>query len=327
MKCSALALVLVSGALAADSSLPDFLPPATKVMFGIQVRRILNSSLAQGVNAGAAAGALSATAPMGADWQRIVSLVGFDPFQDIDEVLIASSNEGQRPPMLLIARGNFNLARFAANATPYHSVPVLRNDGSSTGTIALLDDSTAILGEIAEVEAAIDRRGAGAAIDPEIAAAADSMRSRYDIWGFGDRPAGLVPQGSQTAGLESIDHFQFGISVTHGLELAAEVRASSSRDIAKLRESMQFLELMVKSQPAADSAKFDIHEDHGTFKLSLRISEAEFKKALMAVARSDAPRKPVDTSVKITAPIPVTAPQTKPATDGTMVFALPGKRP
>jgi len=64
-------------------------------MFGVQVRRILGSSLAQGANAGATAGALSGAAPMGAEWQKIVSLAGFDPFKDIDEVLIASTGEGE----------------------------------------------------------------------------------------------------------------------------------------------------------------------------------------------------------------------------------------
>jgi len=61
--------------------------------------------------------------------------------------------------MLLIARGNFNLERFSANASPFHAVPVLRTANSSAGTVALLDASTPILGEIAEVHATIDRRG------------------------------------------------------------------------------------------------------------------------------------------------------------------------
>src|ERR1700681_3547186 len=128
MKYSALTLLLAASAFAAESGLPDFLPSATKVMFGVQVRRILNSPLTQGTHPAAAAGAWSAAGPMGADWQKIVSLAGFDPFKDIDELLIASTGEGETPPMLVIARGNFNVERFAANASEYHAVPVLRAD-------------------------------------------------------------------------------------------------------------------------------------------------------------------------------------------------------
>ncbi|HXB73166.1 MAG TPA: hypothetical protein VNY05_33320 [Candidatus Acidoferrales bacterium] len=349
MKYSALTLLLAAGAFAAESALPDFLPPATKAVFGVQVRRILNSPVAQEISPGAAAGALAGAGQMEAEWQKIVALTGFDPFQDIDEVLIACAvddrnqgqnrgqnqghNQGQNPPMLLIARGHFNVERFSANASLYHDVPVLGTDPSSTGTIALLDASTAIFGEIAEVHAAIDRRGSGAshdgALDAAFASTAASLRSRYDIWGLGDRPVNLIPQSSQPDGLDSIDRFQFGLSVTHGLEIAAEVHARSAKDAEKLMQSVQFLELMMKSQPAAESAKLEIHEEHGTIKLALTISEAELKKAMEA-QRAARSRKPAGGGVTVTgpaAPPPQTRPaQITPASGGTMVFTLPGRQ-
>src|SRR4029077_4757137 len=114
-------LLLAAGALAAETGLPDFLPPATKVMFGVQVRRILNSSLAhssftQEITPGAAAGAMAGAGQMGVEWQKIVAPAGLVHFKDIDEVLIACAadgpNQGQNPPVLVIARGNFNLERF-----------------------------------------------------------------------------------------------------------------------------------------------------------------------------------------------------------------------
>src|SRR5260370_42614966 len=99
-------------------------------MFGVQVRRIATSPLAQGLpaDAGAMGGA--------GDWQKIVSLAGFDPIKDIEEVLVASTGEGgqgQTPPMLLIARGNFNAERLAAHAKPYHGIPALEGGAGSTG--------------------------------------------------------------------------------------------------------------------------------------------------------------------------------------------------
>src|SRR6184192_980253 len=163
MRYCALSLLAAQVAIAGDSALPDFLPPGIKVMFGIQVRRIATSRLAQGLPADATA--MGGTG----DWQKIVSLAGFDPIKDIEEVLVASTGAGghslssarQAPPILLIARGNFNVERFQAYARPYHGVPVLGGGAGSTSIVAILDASTAIMGDLSEVHDAIDRRGKG----------------------------------------------------------------------------------------------------------------------------------------------------------------------
>jgi hypothetical protein len=354
MKYSVFTLVLAANALGAESGLPDFLPSGTRVVFGFQVRRLLDSALIQSVTQslpeqirpGTAAGALAAAGQgagqMAAEWQKIVALSGFDPLKDIDEVLIVAAG-GRNPPMLVIAHGNFNMERFSANAGLYHGVPVLRNDKSSTGTIALLDASTAILGETAEVRAAIDRRGSGSSIEAAMASTIASLRTRYDVWGLGNGPGKLVPQLSQPGALDSIDRFQFGLSLTHGLELAVELQAHSPKDAAKLLQSAQFLELTLKSQPGAGAAKLDIHEDQGTIKLALTVSEAECKHAIEAwraaqsrkLAAAAAPVHSLTvTGVTVTGAtgaatgaLPAPASQTKPASGGTMVFTLPGQRP
>src|SRR5438477_5875408 len=116
MKYCVLLLLAAQAAFAGDA-LPDFLPPGTKMMFGIQVRQITGSSLAKGV--------MPDSKAMGADWQKVVTLAGFDPLKDVEEVLIASTGKGENPPVLLVARGTFNAGRFSANAKPYHGVPVM----------------------------------------------------------------------------------------------------------------------------------------------------------------------------------------------------------
>jgi hypothetical protein len=334
-------LLAAHTAIAGDSALPDFLPPGIKVMFGVQVRRIATSPLAQGLPADASA--------MGGagDWQKIVSLAGFDSIKDIEEVLMASTGaggEGQTPPMLLIARGNFNAERIAAHAKAYHGVPVLEGVAGSTGVVAMLDTSTAIMGDLTEVHAAIDRRGAGAPLDPTLAATVASLRGRYDIWGLGDKPSSLIPAGAKPDGLDSgfdsIDHFQFGISLTHGLELGAELHAASAKDVEKLTASVGFIEMMIKlQQPGPNSPKFDVSAKNGTIRLALTIPEDEFSKMIetqRALLRQNpkqqAAHTSMDTSIKISAPVEPASVKGQavraPATDGgTTVFALPGKRP
>jgi hypothetical protein len=338
MKYCALFLLAAHAAIAGDSDLPDFLPPGIKAMFGVQVRRIATSPLAQGFTPSAMSRA--------GDWQKIVSLAGFDPIKDIDEVLMASTGaggQGQTPPMLLIARGNFNVERFAAHAKPYHGVPVLEGGAGSTGVVAMFDASTAIMGELPEVHAAIDRRGAGAPLDATLAATVASLRGKYDIWGLGDNPSSLIPAGAKpdglNSGLDSIDHFQFGISLSHGLELGAELHAASAKDVEKLTASVGFIEMLMKfQQPAANSPKIDISAKNGTIKLALAIPEEEFNKmietqraALKQNLKQKAPSARMDTSIKIIAPVepaPVKGQAVgEPAASGTTVFTLPGKQP
>jgi hypothetical protein len=326
MRYCALFLLAAHAAIAGDSALPDFLPPGIKMMFGVQVRRIAASPLAQGLPADA-----SAIGRAG-DWQKIVSLAGFDPIKDIKEVLMASTGaapQGQTPPMLLIARGNFNTGRFAAHARPYHGVPVLEGGAGSTGAVAIFDASTAIMGELTEVHAAIDRRGAGAPLDAALAATVASLRAQYDIWGLGDKPASLIPASAKPEGLdtgfESIDHFQFGISLSHGLELGAELHADSAKDVEKLTASVGFIEMMLKlQQPAGNAPKFDISAKNGTIKLALTIPEQEFNE-MIQTQRALLKQNPISTPGE-PAPVKGQADRAPAANGGTTVFTLPGGR-
>jgi hypothetical protein len=79
---------------------------------------------------------------------------------------------------------------------------------------------------------------------------------------------GRSEPGPEPAHGSRFDRFQFGLSFPHGWGLDAELHARSAKDAGKLKQSVQFLELTMKSQPGADSAKLDLHEDHGTIKLS-----------------------------------------------------------
>src|SRR5690349_7652132 len=100
---------------AVDSSLPEFLPAGTKIVIGVQVRRLLESPLTAGLT--------SAQAGFAAQMAK-AKLGGIDIFKDIDEVIIAATNTGQDGPALTVIKGRFDIK----TTETYHGIGV-RNDG------------------------------------------------------------------------------------------------------------------------------------------------------------------------------------------------------
>jgi hypothetical protein len=317
MRPLCLCLLLAARLLpAADAALPDFLPANTKVMMGVRLRAITGSPLFQGI----------ATQAMnsGSDWMTMASMIGFDPLKDIDEILIATSAERQNAPALMVVSGHFNVERLAAGAKRYHGVPLLSVTKGSNSLTALLSDTTAIAGDAAIVRAAIDHRGSP--LDSAFAERVESLRSRYDIWGVGDVPPGFKSPAGQAPGLDSVDRFQFGLLLSHGIEASAELHARSAEDIQKLAASVQLIKAAVANQPnrAPVAVKLDTQVEGNTLKLSLAIPEEELRKAIQSRATAFRPA-PAGGAVTITGN-PATAHPTTNASGDTVVLTLPGKR-
>ena len=329
-------LLAVRAVPAADAALTDFFPAGTKIVLGINVRKVAESPLAQAGLTQAKAQVQSQAAA--ADWLKLASLAGFDPLRDIDEVLVATDSEGQNPPSLIVAKGRFDVARLAEGAKRYRDVPILGGDKPTDGVVALLNGSTALAGDRPTVLATIDHLGSGMRIDAALAKRIAAARSRYDIWGLGDRPEGFVAPTPQASGLESIDRFQFGVSVSHGLELGAEIHARSPKDAEQLSAMLGMVEAMIKAkQPTAGGAKFDVHSDDGTIKLSMVVPEADVLKAMQtqksAPAQAMAEKPAVRTAPVISmSPVAITPAAAKPTPqamvfdkDGnTVILTLPG---
>src|ERR1017187_87598 len=272
-------LLAVRAVPAADAALTDFFPAGTKVVLGINVRKVAESPLAQAGLTQAKAQVQSQAAA--ADWLKLASLAGFDPLRDIDEVLVATNAEGQNPPSLIVVRGRFDVARLAAGAKRYLDVPLLGGDQPTDGVVALLNASTALAGDRPTVLATLDHLGNGTQIDAGLAKRIAAARKRHELWGLGDRPGGFVAPAPQASALESIDRFQFGVSVSHGLELGAEIHARSPKDAEQLSATLGMLQAMIQAkQPTAGAAKFDVHAEDGTIKVSMTVPEAEVLKAI-----------------------------------------------
>ncbi|MEI9975624.1 MAG: hypothetical protein WDO73_28305 [Ignavibacteriota bacterium] len=291
-----------------------------------------------------------------AGWLKAIPLHEIDLLRDIDEVLIASSGKGKTPASILVVTGRFDAAHLAEGAERYHGVPLVRG-GASNSAVAVLDNATMIVGEIALVQAAIDQRVVKNRIDAALNDRITSMRQRYDIWGLGEPSEGIASAIPEAKMLESIDRFQFGMQLASGLELSAEIHARSLKDGEKLRDSLGMIAALLKGQnQSANGNKFDLQVEGGTLKLAVSISDEELKKAIafhgapstVALASpapmattSDATEggpnvtpeaspvapvtKAVPASASKTTPAPCTARVVAPEAD-TVVFKLPGKK-
>jgi len=311
-------LLAAAAAAAADGGLPNYVAPDTKIVIGIRVRSLVDLlSRSFGSDFRTAASGLLSQVP----------LAGFDPLHDLDEVILTSNGKGENPPMLMVAIGRFDVERLAKNAKPYHGVPILETGGGTRQVIAVLDGATAIAGDAPQVREAIDRRGSESGLDADLAARVEPLRSRYDVWGIGDRPQGaVVPRGAPDT-FQSLDRFEFGTSLGHGLELTARLHFTSVEEAEKMSSSLRLLEAMMKAQPQSGGTRFGLRSENGTLQLSLAIPEEELKKAIAAQRATLASAVAAQVGRKTMPAATPSEPKTLTDEKGnTVMVTLPGKR-
>ena len=240
----------------------------------------------------------------------------------MDEILLASTAQGQNPPALVVMTGRFNAAAFSSGAGHYRNALILEGPPGAKQAMALADSGTMLAGDPALVRAALDRGGRGAPIDPDLAARVAVLRARFDIWGAGNPLPGVKLPAAGAEPLESIDRFGFGVSLAHGLELIADLHVRSPRDLEKLNSSLRLLETMLKAQPAGGSeARFDLHTEDRAIHAALSISEEALKKAIVAQRASLAS---VVATPKLAPPRKTEIVQD--ASGNTLTVTLPGKQ-
>jgi hypothetical protein len=307
---------------AADAGLPGWFPPGTRVVIGLRVRSLVDAMAAQGVakEAQQKVSGLLAQTP----------LAGFDPFHDVDEILLASTAQGPNPPSLKVMTGRFNAAVFSSGGKHYRDALIQEGPPGSKQAMALAGANTMLAGDPVQVRAALDRGGQGAPIDPDLAARAAALRARYDIWGAGNPLPGVKLAAAGAEPLESIDRFGFGVSLAHGLESIADLHVRSPRDLEKLSSSLQLLETMLKAQPAGgNEARFDLHIEDGAIHVSLSIPEEALKKAVAAQRASLASVVAARLAAGATAAKPAPPRKTEIVQDAagnTLTVTLPGKK-
>lgn len=297
-------LVAIAPALASPA-VDVLLPPASNAVFGLRTATLFNLLTQQESfqQIQQQFSALLAASP----WS------GVNPFHDIEEVIVATTLKGKNPPTLAVITGHFDPAKLAnGKGHPYRNA-ILIEDEKDNSAQAILDDTTLLTGDLALVKGAIDRASGNTSAGP-LAARIETMRTRYDVWGFADHiDSAALPMPSDP--LKGMDRLWFGAAFSHNFELAAECHFSSAKAAAGLIAFVRDLEKQIKPQ-VNGAATFELSTSENSVTLSVSVPEKEWKKALQTRLR------PAPKAVEPPRPQVVVTD----STGSTVTLSLPGKR-
>jgi len=323
-------MMAASAGFAADSVLPDCIPPETDVLIGASVRNLMDSAVLktfQSEMQNTFAEMVKNAQLPALEMMKTGSTSVLDALKNIDNVIIASTLRQDKSTALVVLRGKFDPQRWPGTPATYKGITIFGDPKKADNSVvAFLDESTAVAGDLADVHAAIDRRGRPARIRPSLAARVQWLAERFDFWAVGELPEGVQPPPGTADDLKSIDRFQFGASMRQGLEIDGEVHARTAQDAAKMAQTMQMISAMLKSQPTSSSGtKFDLQSANGTIKLAIVIPEEDLKKGIqarMAPNAADPAAAPKPVAKRPAAPATIV----KDAHGDTVTVKLPGSR-
>lgn len=176
-------LLVSTSAFAADSQLLNLVMPDAKVIGGVNVTAAKISPMGQYV-------LTQITAQGGEDLNEFITETGFDPRQDVTEILVASAGNQQQG--LVLARGTFDVAKISAMLSKDAKQQTQQYGGASlivfavndkpSHAVAFLGDSIAIAGDVSSVKAAIDRSTGANSINPALATRVQQLSTTQDAW-------------------------------------------------------------------------------------------------------------------------------------------------
>ncbi|HXJ41932.1 MAG TPA: hypothetical protein VNH18_21830 [Bryobacteraceae bacterium] len=176
-------LMLSANAFAVDTQLLNMVMPEAQIMAGVNVTTAKISPFGQYV--------LNQFRSDDKGLQDLISQTGFDPRQDVTEILAATTGNPGMAGGLVLARGNFNADKIAATATAkggsavvsqYAGATLITVDGKETKSVAFVGNSIAVIGDTASVKAALDRAGNVNSISPALATRVQALSTTLDAW-------------------------------------------------------------------------------------------------------------------------------------------------
>ncbi len=264
--------------------------PDARVVMEINLDRIAASPIGQSFSPQMKA-QLTGLRPTWQDPQT--ALDGLDWSHYAQEVVFAGGappGPGKASPSLVIVRGLLDpawiesLNAFQGAKTSYLGVPIL-SSGGGNAVVAFLDGSIAVIGQPADVKAAIRRRGQNTPPSPVLAEGMARFEGQYDAWlvsaGSLTAPA-KSPVGVSLKWLERLDSFTGGVRVSPDFELSAEMAMHSEKDVADMADGLRWFAGVVQTQERSALSLEDMNfkVDGKRISLSLEVPEQQLRAAL-----------------------------------------------
>jgi tellurite resistance protein len=285
-------LAVFSGALpAADPRLLSLVMPDATVLADVNVDQAKASPFGQYV-------LTTLLQSQAQKLQQLATLTGFDPRQDMDELLLASASTPGNKTGLALALGTFDPAKIAAAAQSagagvetYSGVSIIEDPKQQNG-LAFLDSTLMVAGNLASVKAAIDRRAVGPSIPAALLAQVNQLSATEDAWAISTvppstlRPPAAAPPAAgvniQNA-LQTIQSASGGVKFGSVVVVTAQAQTDTPQDASSLGAVLQLLVSMAQLQAsqhpeaAALAQSLVVGTQGSTVKITLSLPEDQIQ--------------------------------------------------
>jgi hypothetical protein len=253
-------LAVPAALCAADPGLLRLVMPDAKVVAGLQVDRTRDSVFGQFV--------LSHMQLDEPGFNRFIVETGFDPRRDVRELVIASNWESSTPQSrwLVMAKGVFDTQKIRRTAegagalvTHFQGADLYSYSGRGTpdsdNAIAFLDASSAVMGDMASVKAAITRQQSTAPASSNLLKKVGDLSAKNDFWFVTLVPlsefAGAMPDPNVSGAMKgnvltAINEASGGIRFGDTVTISAQAVTRSEKDALALVDVLKFVVSMLQ---------------------------------------------------------------------------------
>jgi len=324
------ALLLTAGsflsgpaAFAADPQLLNLVMPDVKALGGINATNAKITPLGQFI--------LSKVPGTDQHLQAFIAATGFDPRQDVAEVLAASTGDPANPSGLVLVRGTFQVDKIAATLGAQPGATVATYDGStlisSTGPkqkvpqgLAFLGSNIAIAGDLVSVKAALDRSQANNSLDPALAVKVNDLSTTDDAWFLSTVAAGSFAPNKAPTGpaatilplLKSIQSSSGGVKLGSNVQIALEAVTADPQSATSLAAVLNLLKAFAASNAQLQAAlpliqQIQVTTNGAAVDLSLSIPESQIETIAASLPKHQAvPNQPQPQARRRRSPPPAT---------------------
>jgi hypothetical protein len=291
-----MALFVPVMAAGADPAMLELIMPDARVVIEINLDRMVASPIGQAMSAQMK----TELHNLRADWQQPLAGFNLDWSHFAQEVIFAGGGApGRESPSLVIVRGLLDpawiesLNAFHGSKSTYMGVPILSSGGGNS-VVAFLDGSIAVIGQPADVKAAIRRRGQNTPPSPVLAEGLQRFEGQYDAWmvSAGGLAPSKSPVGNSLKWLDRVDGFTGGLRLSPDFELSAVITMRNEKDVAEMANGLKWFSGVVQTQDrtaaSLDNMKFEV--DGKRLTLSLQVPEQQVRAALQQRGQPGRPR-------------------------------------